>query len=89
MFYLGWFDDNSKKSMEQKIAEAVARYRQKYGQAPNVCLVHPDDYIEHQDGVVMRRAGHVHRHHLLVGREILVAAQDTAPAPSGAQEEEL
>ena len=39
---LMWYDDDPKKTIEKKIEQAVARYREKYGRAPNACYVNPD-----------------------------------------------
>jgi hypothetical protein len=64
--YLGWFDDNPKKPVEEKIDEAVERYVLRFGRRPNVCLVNRDDCVPHRT-VEVRPAGHVHRHHFLVG----------------------
>ena len=36
-----WFDDSPTRAIADKIANAVARYRQKYGHEPDVCYVHP------------------------------------------------
>jgi len=36
-----WYDDDPKHSLAQKIARAAARYRQKHGEVPDVCFVHP------------------------------------------------
>ncbi|MBM3188932.1 MAG: hypothetical protein FJZ90_09445, partial [Chloroflexi bacterium] len=35
-----WFDDSPKRSLSDKVAQAVAHYRSKYGGAPNTCYVH-------------------------------------------------
>ena len=43
--FLGWFDDTPKKSVAEKIREAVERYKVKFGEAPNVCLVNTGDVI--------------------------------------------
>jgi alkyl sulfatase BDS1-like metallo-beta-lactamase superfamily hydrolase len=64
--YLGWFDDNPKKSAEQKIDDAVARYVKRFGRRPNLCLVNRADCVNHRS-VEVRAAGHVHRNHFLVG----------------------
>jgi hypothetical protein len=34
-----WFDDDPKTSLEEKVGQASARFRQKFGQAPRVCYV--------------------------------------------------
>ena len=36
-----WFDDSPTRATADKIAIAVARYRQKYGHSPDVCYVNP------------------------------------------------
>jgi len=64
--YLGWFDDNPKKPAEQKIDEAVDRYVLRFGRRPNLCLVNQADCVSHR-AVEVQPAGHVHRHHFLVG----------------------
>jgi len=34
-----WYDDNPDTTLEDKIRKAATRYRQKFGQTPNVCYV--------------------------------------------------
>ena len=34
-----WFDDDKRRSLEQKIRQAAEYYEGKYGAAPNVCFV--------------------------------------------------
>jgi len=36
-----WYDDDPNRGLAQKVARAAARYRQKYGEVPDVCFVHP------------------------------------------------
>jgi len=36
-----WFDNDPKTDLAVKINRAVDYYRQKYGQTPNLCFVHP------------------------------------------------
>ncbi len=36
-----WFDNDAKADLNTKIERAVIYYRQKYGQTPNLCFVHP------------------------------------------------
>ena len=36
-----WFDNDSKRSLEDKIAQAVERYVQKFGHEPNTCYINP------------------------------------------------
>jgi hypothetical protein len=34
-----WFDDDEKRTFEEKVRLAVQHYRDKFGHAPNVCFV--------------------------------------------------
>ncbi len=34
-----WFDDDPKTSLDEKVSQASARFRQKFGRAPRVCYV--------------------------------------------------
>ncbi len=36
-----WYDGDPKRPLEDKVGQAVARYREKYGRWPNTCFVHP------------------------------------------------
>lgn len=36
-----WFDNDSKVDLATRIQRAASYYRSKYGQAPNLCFVHP------------------------------------------------
>jgi len=36
-----WFDNDPKADLTVKINRAVDYYRNKYGQTPNLCFVHP------------------------------------------------
>jgi hypothetical protein len=36
-----WFDNDPKVDLNGKIEKAASYYRTKYGQSPNLCLVHP------------------------------------------------
>lgn len=38
---LMWYDDDPRKTLDAKIEQAAARYREKYGRAPNACFVNP------------------------------------------------
>lgn len=66
-----WFDGDPKKGLEQKIGEAVARYREKFGAAPNTCFVHPKDLNSHGSvaprGIRVVAASNILRNHFWVG----------------------
>jgi hypothetical protein len=34
-----WFDDDPRRQIDEKVQQAAARYRQKFGSAPDVCYV--------------------------------------------------
>lgn len=38
-----WFDDSKKKPLSQKISEAQARYKEKFGVFPNTIFINPHD----------------------------------------------
>ncbi len=65
--FLGWFDDTPKKSVMQKLTEAVERYEEKFGEAPNLCLVNANNITEYS-GLEMRVADYVRPNHFWVGR---------------------
>ncbi|GAB4521772.1 MAG: hypothetical protein Fur0018_02640 [Anaerolineales bacterium] len=72
-----WFDDTPRE-MAVKIQQAAAYYRQKYGQVPNLCFVHPSmlaaDALK-LNGVAVRPAQTVLPGHFWLGVE------QTAPQP--------
>ena len=42
-----WYDAEPKRPAAQKIDDAVTRYRERFGRAPNCCHVHPDTVVPH------------------------------------------
>ena len=36
-----WFDSDPKRGLADKVLAAAARYQEKHGQWPNMCMVHP------------------------------------------------
>ena len=36
-----WFDNDAKTDLSAKIRRAASYYKEKYGQTPNLCFVHP------------------------------------------------
>lgn len=36
-----WFDNDPRTALRAKVERAAGYYRQKYGRAPDLCLVHP------------------------------------------------
>ena len=46
-----WFDNDSKSDLLSKIRRAADYYRNKYGQEPNCCFVHPS-MIKEEDSYI-------------------------------------
>lgn len=65
--YMMWFDD-SKKSQVDKIAEAVAAYRNHFRTPPNLVLVNAEEVVE-APGVTVRPASYVRKFNIWVGWE--------------------
>lgn len=68
-----WFNDSPKTPLATKVAEAAEYYRTKYGQTPNLCLVHPSIYeqVKLEDGptITIRSARYILPGHMWIGRE--------------------
>ncbi len=66
-----WLDDDKSRSLEEKVKRAVAYYKDKYGQTPELCLVNKAMLAETRqvDQVQVRPAGNVIPHHFWVGQE--------------------
>ena len=66
-----WYDDDSKRQLDEKVARAVEYYRAKYGVQPTECYVHPGMLAEGQPqisaGVRLRPSGTVIKNHLWLG----------------------
>jgi hypothetical protein len=45
-----WFDDDPRKELEEKVLRAAAHYESKYGQAPELCFVHPSAFNGNGNG---------------------------------------
>lgn len=56
MLYLGWFDDNPKRAIADRIADGRAAYLERFGVAPKVVILnesHRDDRIEVANMIVL------------------------------------
>lgn len=51
--YLHWYDDNPKRSLEEKIAGALAAYREKFGTGATIVLCHPEQCIHRADVLIV------------------------------------
>lgn len=66
--YLGWYDDNPKKAVTQKIQEAIEAYVDRFRSQPNVVLVNEADCAQ-VEGVVVRSESFIRRYNFWVGWE--------------------
>ncbi len=65
-----WYDNDPKKALEQRVREAMDRYREKFGRAPNTCYIHPADLNGRAlalEGVRVLAASNILRNHVWVG----------------------
>ncbi len=75
--FLGWFDDTPKKSVSDKIEEAVERYLDKFGETPNICLVNAVNVTAFKD-LEVRAVEYVRPNHFWVGKDETVALSPQA-----------
>jgi len=68
MSYLGWFDDNAKKTPDDKIAEAIAAYQARFQAAPNIVLVNAADAVE-LEHISVRVESYIRRNNFWIGWE--------------------
>ncbi len=67
-----WFDNDPKTCLSDKVFKAAEHYREKYGLAPDLCLVHPSMLAEPQaqaGRVIIRPLRAVLPGHLWIGVE--------------------
>ncbi len=65
-----WYDNDPKRSLEDKVARALAHYRQKYGQPAQVVYVNPatlNDGAPTLPGVEVMTSKTVQPHHFWLG----------------------
>ena len=70
--FLLWYDDTKKKATEEKILEGVQRYKERFGENPNVCLVNPSQAVNAQ-GLIIRPTAHVRPNYYWIGVETAAA----------------
>jgi hypothetical protein len=66
MVYMGWEDHDKKRTTQQKIDHAIARYWKKFDRAPKEVLVNAVDAVEWDD-VLIRVVHHVKPNTFQVG----------------------
>lgn len=65
-----WFDNDPKSDVLSKVIKAAAYYRNKYGEDPNLCFVHPSMIPEAKanvDKVAVQTDSTVLPHHFWIG----------------------
>lgn len=66
-----WFDNDKKTTFNNKIDQAVKYYRKKYGQAPDICFVHPKMISAEKDAVPakleVKASPMILQHHFWIG----------------------
>jgi hypothetical protein len=79
-----WFDNDPKTDLSVKIERAVAYYRTKYGQSPNLCFVHPSMLSDPQSNpakVEVRANNSVRPNHFWIGINAIGMEGAQASAP--------
>lgn len=85
--YLIWFDADRKKSSAEKIAAGHARFLARFGHAPTVCLLNPEDVTEGAP-LALRPLPYIDRNCFYIGIDEAeessptAAAEPLAPAPN-------
>jgi len=65
-----WFDNDPKSDLFCKVSKAVDYYRNKYGEEPNLCFVHPSMIPEKKEkagGIEICSNNTVLPHHFWIG----------------------
>ena len=75
--FLIWYDDTKKKPTEAKIVEGVQRYLERFGEAPNVCLVNPSQAVS-AAGLEVRPTPYVRANNYWLGVEKVEVARKAA-----------
>lgn len=65
--FLGWFDDTPKKSVADKLEEAVERYVSRFGESPDLCLINEKDITTRED-IEVRVVEYVRPNHFWIGK---------------------
>jgi len=73
-----WFDNDPHTELPKKVARSVAYYQTKYGQAPNLCFIHPsmikETPVPPTQGVEVRLSRSVLPNHFWLGVNTLASA---------------
>jgi hypothetical protein len=76
-----WFDNDPKRTLDEKISRAATRYQVRFGRRPTTCYLNIqdfDDKCEEIVGLRVRSASNVQPHHFWIGVENEVAVAKAA-----------
>lgn len=78
--FLIWYDNDRKRKLAEKVAQAAERYTERFGTSPQVVLLNPAQAGEMAEvaGLPVRATPLVAPHSLYIGAD----DADDAPAPS-------
>jgi hypothetical protein len=80
-----WYDDDTKRKLDEKVARAAQYYQTKYGVAPTICYLHPsmlEDKTGAAGGVQLRSARTVLVNHFWIGVNEPMATTEVKAARS-------
>jgi len=68
-----WYDNDPHTELEIKVVRAATYYTKKYGESPNLCLVHPSTLGENRpfngNDLELRRSPYIRPHHFWIGQD--------------------
>ena len=79
-----WYDDDTKRKLDEKITRAAQYYQTKYGVAPTVCYLNPsmlDEKTAVAGGVQLRSARTVLVNHFWIGLGEPTASAEATKSP--------
>gem|GEM_PF-1820705 len=83
--YLGWYDDDSKKTATKKIDEGIERFAFKYANTPNICLTSAREAVSEHPRIRTRAVAHLRPNYYYIGfDETLGPAQAASPTVEAA-----
>jgi hypothetical protein len=67
--FLVWYDNDRKRKLEEKVAQAAERYTERFGAAPQIVLLNPAQAgeIETVAGIPVRTTSLVLPNHVYIG----------------------
>ena len=75
-----WYDGDKRRSPQDKLDLAAARYAERFGRQPDTCHVHPAELFEHPALRVLADPAVLRGHFWIGEHEELAAARQQWPA---------